>query len=142
MADEQDKQQKTEEATPQRRREARDKGQVGLSTEAVSASSLMAVAGSFLVLGGFFIEAVGALEENGPGGVGFLGHGEWDDEDGAKCGCERGVGFHSSRGGFSFSEAFRPVLISRSPQWTPLMSGLERHLRRPPPRRLSGDGII
>ena len=46
MAEEQDKQQKTEEATPQRLREAREKGQVGMSTEAISASSLIAVGGS------------------------------------------------------------------------------------------------
>ena len=61
MADQADKQQKTEEATPQRRREAREKGQVALSTEAVSAASLLAVAGSFLLMGGFFVQAVGAL---------------------------------------------------------------------------------
>ena len=50
MADEADKQQKTEEATPQRRREAREKGQVALSTEAVSAASLLAIAGYHEVL--------------------------------------------------------------------------------------------
>ena len=61
MAEQPDKQQKTEEATPQRRREAREKGQVALSTEAVSAMSLIAVAGSFLILGGFLAQAVGAL---------------------------------------------------------------------------------
>ena len=61
MAEEQDKQQKTEEATPQRLREAREKGQVGMSTEAISASSLIAVGGSFLVMGGFLAEAVGSL---------------------------------------------------------------------------------
>ncbi len=61
MADQADKQQKTEEATPQRRREAREKGQVALSTEAVSAASLLAIAGAFLLMGGFFVQAVGAL---------------------------------------------------------------------------------
>jgi len=61
VADQPDKQQKTEEATPQRRREAREKGQVALSSEAVSASALLAVAGSFLLLGGFLAQAVGAL---------------------------------------------------------------------------------
>jgi flagellar biosynthetic protein FlhB len=61
VAEEQDKQQKTEEATPQRMREAREKGQVGMSTEAISASSLLAVGGSFLVMGGFLAEAVGGL---------------------------------------------------------------------------------
>jgi flagellar biosynthetic protein FlhB len=42
-------------------REAREKGQVGMSTEAISASSLLAVGGSFLVMGGFLAEAVGGL---------------------------------------------------------------------------------
>ncbi|MCH2102460.1 MAG: flagellar biosynthesis protein FlhB [Planctomycetes bacterium] len=61
MAEQPDKQQKTEEATPQRLREAREKGQVALSTEAVSAMSLIAVAGSLLILGGFLAQAVGAM---------------------------------------------------------------------------------
>ena len=61
MADQADKQQKTEEATPQRLREAREKGQVALSSEAVSAMSLAAVAGSILIMGGFLAQAVGAL---------------------------------------------------------------------------------
>ena len=61
MADQADKQQKTEEATPQRRREAREKGQVALSSEAISAMSLIAIAGSVLVMGGFLAQAVGAL---------------------------------------------------------------------------------
>ena len=64
MAEEQDKQQKTEEATPQRMREAREKGQVGMSTEAISASSLLAVGGSFLIMGGFLAEAVGGMLVN------------------------------------------------------------------------------
>jgi len=61
VADQADKQQKTEEATPQRRREAREKGQVALSTEAVSAMSLAAMAGSILIMGGFLAQAVGVL---------------------------------------------------------------------------------
>ena len=61
MADQADKHQKTEEATPQRLREAREKGQVALSSEAISAMSLIAVAGSVLIMGGFLAQAVGAL---------------------------------------------------------------------------------
>ncbi|MCH2106424.1 MAG: flagellar biosynthesis protein FlhB [Planctomycetes bacterium] len=73
MAEQPDKQQKTEEATPQRRREAREKGQVALSTEAVSAMSLAAVAGSFLILGGFLAQAVGGLVATSIEGVGTKG---------------------------------------------------------------------
>ena len=51
MADHQDKEQKTEEATPKRRQEAREKGQVPLSTEFVAALALTVGAGS-LVFGG------------------------------------------------------------------------------------------
>ena len=40
MADNQEKDQKTEEATPRRRQEARDKGQVAMSTEFVAAHGL------------------------------------------------------------------------------------------------------
>jgi flagellar biosynthetic protein FlhB len=61
VADQADKHQKTEDATPQRLREAREKGQVALSSEAVSAMSLIAVAGSILIMGGFLAQAVGAL---------------------------------------------------------------------------------
>ena len=73
MAEQPDKQQKTEEATPQRRREAREKGQVALSTGAVSAMSLAAVAGSFLILGGFLAQAVGGLVATSIEGVGTKG---------------------------------------------------------------------
>jgi len=61
VADQADKQQKTEEATPQRQREAREKGQVALSTEAISAMSLVAISASVLVMGGFLAQAVGAM---------------------------------------------------------------------------------
>ena len=73
MAEQPDKQQKTEEATPQRLREAREKGQVALSTEAVSAMSLIAVAGSLLILGGFLAQAVGAMVATSIEGVGSKG---------------------------------------------------------------------
>jgi len=73
VAEQPDKQQKTEEATPQRLREAREKGQVALSTEAVSAMSLIAVAGSLLILGGFLAQAVGAMVASSIEGVGSKG---------------------------------------------------------------------
>jgi len=76
VADQADKQQKTEEATPQRRREEREKGQVALSTEVVSATSLLAVAGSFLLMGGFFVQAVGALVVRSLESVGVNGTAE------------------------------------------------------------------
>jgi len=73
VADQPDKQQKTEEATPQRLREAREKGQVALSSEAVSAMSLVAVAGSVLIMGGFLAQAVGALVVSSLESVGSKG---------------------------------------------------------------------
>ena len=54
MAGEDEKQDKTEEATPRRRQDARDEGQVALSTELLSAASLcagMAAHQLYLLLG-------------------------------------------------------------------------------------------
>lgn len=73
MADQADKQQKTEEATPQRRRESREKGQVAMSTEAVAASTLIAIAGSFLLVGGFLAQAVGTLVVTSLSSIGSKG---------------------------------------------------------------------
>ncbi len=53
MADSGDKDQKTEEATPKRREEAREKGQVALSTELVAGIGLCAGASGLLLGGGF-----------------------------------------------------------------------------------------
>ncbi len=45
---------KTEKATPKKRKEARDKGQVAHSQELVSSVSLIVIAGLFMLLGSFF----------------------------------------------------------------------------------------
>ncbi|MEW6073159.1 MAG: flagellar type III secretion system protein FlhB [Planctomycetota bacterium] len=61
MAEFEDKEQKTEEATPRRREEAREKGQVALSSELVSAVALGVGLAALLVAGGALVEAVGEL---------------------------------------------------------------------------------
>lgn len=50
----QEKDQKTEEATPRRREEARERGQVGISTELIAAIMLLAAAAATLLFGGAF----------------------------------------------------------------------------------------
>ena len=85
MADDQDRGQKTEEASPRRRQEAREKGQVAMSTELVAALTLLAWVGLSLVvgprlaggIGGTLTELVrqagaGSALELGPTGAGAL----------------------------------------------------------------------
>ena len=59
MADFEDKDQKTEEATPRRVAEAREKGQVALSTELIAAIALAVGVGALVVGGGALFEQVG-----------------------------------------------------------------------------------
>lgn len=59
MADETPKEDRTEEATPRRRQEARAKGQVAMSTELVAALMLLAMAGTLVFAGGALAEATG-----------------------------------------------------------------------------------
>lgn len=61
MADSPDRDQKTEEATPRRRQEGREKGQVAYSTELVSALSLVAWVAALIFGGGFLASSSGAL---------------------------------------------------------------------------------
>lgn len=61
MADTSDREQRTEDATPRRREEAREKGQVAISTELVSALGLAAGVGA-LALGGAHLARVVADE--------------------------------------------------------------------------------
>ena len=73
MADNEDKEQKTEEATPRRREEAREKGQVAMSSEFMSAIGLcvgmavLAVAGHKLAtgVGALIVKSVSALPAGG-----------------------------------------------------------------------------
>ena len=59
MAEDVSKDEKTEEATPRRRQEAREKGQVALSTEFVAATMLLAALGLAIMAGGSLAEACG-----------------------------------------------------------------------------------
>ena len=61
MADEPDKQEKTEDATPRRREESREQGQVSLSQEVASASILLGGLIVLLVAGSWFAQGAGSL---------------------------------------------------------------------------------
>lgn len=61
MADEPNKQEKTEDATPRRREEAREQGQVALSSELMAATALVAGFGALLLGGGQIAQATGEL---------------------------------------------------------------------------------
>lgn len=69
MADTSDREQRTEEATPRRREEARDRGQVALSSELVSAVGLAAGVGVLSVGGAQLARAVAAQIEHGVGAL-------------------------------------------------------------------------
>src|ERR1043165_2823550 len=64
MADEDDKQDKTEDATPRKRQEAREQGQVALSTEVTSAAMLCAGLGVIVTGGGMLARACAAMVES------------------------------------------------------------------------------
>ncbi len=78
MANESDKEQRTEEATPRRREEAREKGQVALSTELVSAVGLAAGAGILGLGGAQLAQAIARALENGLGTLAVIGTSELD----------------------------------------------------------------
>ena len=74
MAEDKSHGEKTEEATPRRREEARERGQVALSSEATSALLLLGWLGAILLLGGTVARATGGvlafgLEELGTRGT-------------------------------------------------------------------------
>ncbi|MEM7306771.1 MAG: flagellar biosynthesis protein FlhB [Planctomycetota bacterium] len=77
MAD-QEKDQKTEEATPRRLAEARENGQVALSQELVAALMLCAAATSMALGGGELAHATGDLAASSLGSLGTLGTTELD----------------------------------------------------------------
>lgn len=58
MADQEEKDEKTEEASPKRRSEARDKGQVALSTELVAAVGLCVGVASMVWSGSYLVDAL------------------------------------------------------------------------------------
>jgi flagellar biosynthesis protein FlhB len=84
MADQDvDKQDKTEAATPRRLQDAREEGQVAMSTEFVSATLLWAALGTMIVGGGAIAQACGALVASTVGELGELGRMELDVHAGA-----------------------------------------------------------
>src|SRR5688572_20055740 len=83
MADSQEKDQKTEPATPRRKQEARENGQVALSNEFVAALMLVAAFGSVLFGGGYIARAAGGLTESTLRTLGTLGTAELDVESSA-----------------------------------------------------------
>ena len=73
MADNVEKDQKTEEATPRRRLEAREQGQVPMSSEFVAAVLLLGWLGAFMVGGGTLGESVGRVVSAGLGRLQSMG---------------------------------------------------------------------
>lgn len=78
MADTPDREQRTEEATPRRREEARERGQVALSTELVSAVGLAGGAGILALGGGDLARAVASGIEDSLRVLGETGRSELD----------------------------------------------------------------
>lgn len=83
MADAPEKDQKTEEATPRRREEAREKGQVAMSTELISASTLSLWFAVLLLYGPNFIRSIGEILAGGLSSLGVLGTDELDHRSAA-----------------------------------------------------------
>ena len=77
MAD-QDKDQKTEEATPRRLQEARQEGQVAISSELMAALGLVVGLGSLVFTGGPLASAIGGLTVDVSSRLGVLGRQELD----------------------------------------------------------------
>lgn len=106
MAEEVDKEQKTEEATPKRRQEARDKGQVALSTELTSAIMLIGALLLVLSLGGRLANSASALLVESVAGLGFLGVQELSVADAASL-----VGDSASEVLGSFTLMIAPLIL-------------------------------
>jgi len=73
-----DKSDKTEDATPRRRSEARESGQVALSAELLAASMLWAGLGAFVVAGGVVAQSCGGMVTHALAGLGVNGRLELD----------------------------------------------------------------
>ena len=78
MAQENESGEKTEEATPRRREEAREKGQVALSTELLAGLSLGVALGGALLFGGPMMKILGELVQGAIQQMGTLGTEEFD----------------------------------------------------------------
>ena len=75
MADETPKEEKTEEATPKKLEEAREKGNVGISQEFIAAMMLVAAGVSMSMGGPALLESIGALTARTVEHLGDLSHG-------------------------------------------------------------------
>lgn len=78
MADEPNDQDKTEEATPRRKSEAREKGQVAFSQEFTAASMLIAGLGTTFLFGGAMVSGLGGLVSDSLQVLGVQGTAELD----------------------------------------------------------------
>ena len=78
MADQAERDQRTEDATPRRRQEAREKGQVAFSSEAIAALTLVAWLASWLLAGPAFMRALGSVLAGSLDSLGALGTGTLD----------------------------------------------------------------
>lgn len=76
MAEEGDREDKTEMATPKRRDDARDQGQVAMSQDSIAAAGLVASAIVFVVGGGILAQHSGQMLEDAFLGLGTLGRQE------------------------------------------------------------------
>jgi flagellar biosynthetic protein FlhB len=83
VAEETSKDEKTEEATPKRLEEARDRGQVPMSQDFVAALMLLGAGVSFLTGGAHLVEATGSMTADHLRSLGALARGEFDVEQGA-----------------------------------------------------------
>jgi len=73
MAEDTEQHEKTEDATPRKRQEAREQGQVALSTELLTAASLCAGLGAMVFGGGLLAASAGGLIERALGSFGARG---------------------------------------------------------------------
>ena len=92
MAEQPDRDQKTEDATPRRRQEAREKGQVAYSTEAVTASTLIAWVGIMLLAGGTLANSSGQVLAEMLDSLAVLGTGTMDIDSATELAHELGHG--------------------------------------------------
>lgn len=83
MAEDVEKDEKTEDATPRRRQEAREQGQVALSTELVAAASIGCAFGALVIAGSSLAQATGGLLARTLEGVGSFGRLELTVPEGA-----------------------------------------------------------
>ena len=76
MAEETAKDEKTEDATPRKREEAREQGQVPISTELIAAMLLIAWMGAFMYAGGHLGDDLGRVVKAGIGRIATIGTGD------------------------------------------------------------------